>query len=321
MKKIIFILFLAFTTQLHSYQYRKDATFAFADLLVWRLREGGADNWAQMITPAGTYRTAKIVNVPFNWHAGFRIGVGYNSCCDDYDAILYYTNYSTDGVNQATADVFSAFLGNFFVNNTAGANFGPTYHDASIHWKFWFNTVDLELGHTFKIDPILKLRPFIGLKTAFINQDINTNWQNPTTPTTFTSASEDLKNDFWGIGPSIGINTTWPIYTVPQNSLDIFGNFSGALLWGHWHFKDLYTNNTPTSIAINSSNINGASPMARALLGIQYAGYISRAHMTIRLGYEAQVWFNQLQFYSLNMGRLNNLMSLQGGILDFCVNF
>jgi hypothetical protein len=28
-----------------------------------------------------------------------------------------------------------------------------------------------------------------------------------------------------------------------------------------------------------------------------------------------------MQFYSFNVGRLNNLMSLQGGILELCVNF
>lgn len=324
----LFILTIAFTSQLYGYQYTKGSTFVFSDLLFWRVREGSAENWAQVITPKGAHQSAKLVDAPFDWNTGFRVGVGYNSC-HDWDAVLYYTGFQTKGVNQATGDVFSAFLGNFFANNTDGASFGPHYRNAHIQWKFFFNTVDLELGQTFKINQILNLRPFIGLKTAFINQDIDTNWQNPSTTisevsipiTTFTSATENLKNNFWGIGPSLGLNTTWPIYKISKGAFNIFGNFSGALLWGHWSFKDRYKNNTPSSISINVSNINGAATMARALMGVGWDGYLSWADINVRLGYEAQVWFNQMQYYSFNMGRLNNLMSLQGGVLDFCFNF
>lgn len=324
----LFVLTLAFSGQVYSYQYLNGSTFVFSDLLIWRLREGSAENWAQVITiPKGISQSAKLVDAPFKWNAGIRAGIGYNHC-NGWDAVLYYTGYQTTGTNHATGSVFSAFLGNFFANNTNGQNFGPFYHDASIDWKFYFNTVDLEFGHTFKIDQRLNLRPFLGIKTAIINQDIHTHWHQPSTTilgipipiTTFSSATENLKNDFWGIGPSIGLNTTWPIYKVSKGSFNIFGNVSGALLWGYWKFKDVYRNNTPASIAINLNNINGAATMARGMLGIEWASYFSKTSINIRLSYEAQVWFNQMQYYSFNMGRLNNLMSLQGGVLDFCFN-
>ena len=41
----------------------------------------------------------------------------------------------------------------------------------------------------------------------------------------------------------------------------------------------------------------------------------------MRLGYEAQYWLNQMQFYAYNMGRLNNVTSLQGGFVEWCISF
>ncbi len=324
MKKGFFILLLVLASQSYGYQNGSDSTFAFADLLVWKLRTGGADNWAQSISPDGVFKTADILQVPFRWDTGLRLGIGHNNPYSHWDTILTYTWFQTNGFSQAnvtTGGIYSPFIGNFYINNTNGSNFGPNYYNAEIQWKLYFNIFDLELGRKFYIDQYLHLRPFIGLKGGFINQWMDTQWQNPTIATTFTSATENLKNNFAGIGPSVGVNTTWLLYKAFKNSFNIIGNFSGALLYGHWSFTDLYENNTPASVAVNVESINGAASMARALLGVEWFGLFLKTQMTIRLGYEAQIWFNQLQYYSFNMGRLNNLMSLQGAVLGFCFYF
>lgn len=324
MKKGFITLLLFFASQSYGYQSNCDSTFAFVDLLVWKLREGSADNWAQEISPDGAYKTADILQVPFHLNAGLRVGVGRNNNYNHWDTVFTYTWFQTKGSSQAyvaTGGIYSPFVGNFYINNTNGSNFGPNYHNAGVQWKLYYNIFDLELGKKFNIDQYLQLRPFIGLKGGFINQRIDTQWQNPTIATTFIAATENLKNDFAGIGPSVGINTTWPLYDRSKSSFKIVGNFSGALLWGHWSFSDLYENNTPASVAVNVESINGAASMVRALLGIEWSGLLLKKPMSIRLGYEAQVWFNQVQYYSFNMGRLNNLMSLQGGVLGLCFYF
>lgn len=313
-----------FASHSHGYQANNDSTFAFADLLVWKLREGGADNWAQVISPDGAFKTADILQVPFHWNAGLRLGVGRSNTPSHWDTLFSYTWFQTKGSSQAnvtTGGIYSPFIGNFYINNTNGSSFGPNYRNAGVQWKLYFNIFDLELGRKFYVDQYLQLRPFIGLKGGFINQWMDTQWQNPTVATTFTAATENLKNNFSGIGPSVGINTTWLLYKTSQNYFNIIGNFSGALLYGHWSFIDLYENNTPASVAVKVASINGAASMARALLGIEWSGLFSKAPMTVRIGYEAQVWFNQLQYYSFNMGRLNNLMSLQGAVLGLSFYF
>lgn len=320
MKKLLWIL-LALTAEVQAATFPNEPTFGFIDVLMWQARESGADNWAQLISPAGAQRSAKLIDAPFDWHTGVRIGVGHEFAQHCYDVIFAYTHYQTNASNQASGIVYSAFVGNYFVNNTDGANFGPKYNSGTIRWQLFYNSVDLDLGRNFNLGPVLQLHPFIGLKAASINQNIYTNWLNPTPPTNFTRATENLKNDFWGIGPMIGVDSTWPIYSGECQSLNLIGNIAGGLLWGHWHFNEVYANNTPITITNNVSSINGAAPMAAGLLGLQWIYQFAKTDMSVSLGYEAQVWFNQVQFYSLSMGRINRPVAFQGGNMDIRLNF
>lgn len=320
MKKIFLLFLLSLASQSYALQYTYGSAYLFSDLLLWKLTESGNENWAQNIAPDNTYRPVNIIGATFNTQAGYRIGAGYR-CGDCWDTNLYYTHYQTHTNAHAHGHIFSSFLGNFYANNTNGVNFGPTYQRANLTWHFNFNTVDAELGHTFVNNCIVKLRPFFGLKAAVINQHINTHWHDPITPTDFTIARESITNDFSGIGPAVGLNTTWPLYQANRFNFNVIGNLSGAILWGRWHFKDHYKNNAPTSTTIHNHSLNNASTMARGNLGVEWSTSIATASVSLRLSYEAQVWFNQLQYYSFNMGKSNQLMSLQGGVLDLGINF
>lgn len=320
MKKLIWIFLLASAATAQAAVSTHDSTFGFIDLLQWQVRESGADNWAQTISPAGVQRTAKIIDAPFDWNTGIRIGLGRSFNQRSYDLSLAYTHYQTTASNQASGIVYSSYTGNYFANNTNGSSFGPNYRDASIRWQFFYNTVDLNLGKQFAIDPVLQLHPYIGLKAASINQKIYTNWNHPLTTSDFTAATENLRNDFRGAGPTVGADSSWIIYAGERQALNLIGNLAIGLLYGHWNFDDRYANNKPFTATVAVASINGASPMADGLLGLEWSRHFAASDMSIRLGYEAQVWFNQLQFYSLSMGRVNRPTSLQGGDLEFRYN-
>ena len=121
---------------------------------------------------------------------------------------------------------------------------------ASIGWDFDFHTIDFEIGRNCAIGTNLELRPFLGLKTAIINQTIKSNWRDPidtpdgTVPHTytFTSATEDMNLGFWGIGPSLGATMTMPLCRKDRYSLKLFGTPSGAIMFGHWTFNEQYNN-------------------------------------------------------------------------------
>ena len=67
--------------------------------------------------------------------------------------------------------------------------------------------------------------------------------------------------------------------------------------------------------------MRSASTLATGIVGLEWIGNYQDMNIIVQLGYEAQVWFNHVQYYSFSMGRLDTLMSLQGGVLDLYVNF
>ena len=244
---------------------------------------------------------------------------------DGFDMTLYYTNFCTSASSQASGEVYSAFMGNFYIGNTDGGDYGPYYRHASIQWDFSFHSIDFEIGRNYAIGENLELRPFLGLKAAIINQSIKSHWSDPVDTIKhtydFSSATEDMDLNFWGIGPSLGVTMTMPLCKKDKYNLKLFGTPSGAIMFGHWKFTEQYDNDQPASVTIDMSPITGAATMLRGVVGFEWEQYFCRATSTVRLGYEAQVWLNQMQFYSYNIGRLNNVTSLQGGFLEWCISF
>jgi hypothetical protein len=227
--------------------------------------------------------------------------------------------------NQASGEVYSADMGNFYIGNTDGADFGPHYQSASVRWDFDFHSIDFEVSRNYRIGTNLELRPFLGLKTAIISQSIKTHWFNPINTSkhtyTFTSAVETLSPKFWGIGPSLGVTMTMPLRDSENGNLKLFGSPSGAIMFGHWTCAEEYSNDQPTSVTIDMDPITSAATMLRGVVGVEWEQHFSRMTSTVRFGYETQLWLNQIQFYSYNMGRLNNVMSLQGGFAEWCIRF
>ena len=335
MKKRILLSLLIFTSQSFGVQYKNNNINVFSELLIWQVREGGDDNWGQQIGPVAKNQQVQLLDVPFKWNPGFRIGIGYDAKENPWNILLYYTWYKTQGTSQAsttTDEIHSAFLGNFYANNTDGAGLsGPFYHQAGLQWDILFNTLDLEFGRNINIQQLLNIRPFLGIKAGLINQAINTSWQTPFTKdalsgaitpiTTFSSATEDVTNNFKGIGPSAGLDTTWHLFETSKHSFNLIGNASGAILWGAWTLTDVYHNNTPLSSTIMNDSLSTAASMARGYLGVEWTGVFMNSDLNFRLGYEGQVWFNQMRYYSFDMGKQNAPLMLQGGVLDVCIHF
>ncbi|MAZ39996.1 MAG: hypothetical protein CMF49_07725 [Legionellales bacterium] len=327
-KKIIFSIFCFMASPIYAYQSsanfltapNNNSYYLFANLLYWNVSEAGADNWVQDIGSAGVHQSTTVYGVPFDSDMGLRIGAGFNNA-SGWDASLYYTGYHTDATDAQTGNLASAYLGNFWVNNTNGASFGPSYQSADMNWDINLDSLDLAFGHEFIVKNIMSMHPFFGLKLASINQDIKTNWYNPINTNNFTQGTEKITNDFNGIGPSVGIDLSFKLLSKTHYALSILGSFSGALMYGHWDLKDVYNNNQPVTKTIDNTDMTNVAPMIDGFLGLQWTGYSTKINTTVRIGYEEQIWYDQLRFYSYNMGRLHDELTLQGGTIDVNFNF
>jgi len=298
----------------------------FADFIYWSATEAGADTWAEVIIEANGNSSNDILGVDFGWDPGFKAGVGYQINQGKYDVKAYYSWFHTVGkesISSIPGAVHSTFLGNFYADNPLGIGIsGPSYERAHISWAINFNTFDWQIGCNYCVDNCFSLRPFMGLKGGWIDQTIQTKWINPDIlGFTFTSqATERLENNYWGIGPTIGIDTKWILFNL-QSYLYLFGDFAASFMWGHWTFSDEFASNFSEQISIELENLNGGASVIQTFIGLGWDHKFCSSCFTVKVGYEAQFWLDQLQFYSFTGGRLVNLLALQGGTIELSFDF
>lgn len=334
MKKQL-VLFLLFCTQLllpaiglagTLAQSSKKGFETYGEILVWYASEEPSNSWANVFNASlgrGGFRdTFDAKEFRFNWDLGLRTGVGYFLDHDQWDVQVYFTWFQTkNSESLSSGTIIPEFFGGFLNGDIADKS--------SIEWSLRYNMFDLELGKNLSIAKGLLLRPFLGLKVGWINQSIFSNWNvvSRNVSGTITSvnytATEDLKNDFWGIGPTAGIDTKWTFGDFGSNDLNLFGDFATAWQWGTWHLSDLYKNTSSTRVEVRMGKLNLGSFMTSGIAGISWDGDLNllHSHFTARLGYEMQLWVNQLRMPTFQILPLHGDLTLQGVTFRYLLEF
>jgi opacity protein-like surface antigen len=301
--------------------------YVFADALYWHADVGNSD-WAFTNTNTSTpVISGNNHALNFKWGWGFRAGVGANMDYDQWDTNFYYTWFRTENSNAAGS---SGLVLSGDIMGLAG-----TFTTGTIDWRINFSMLDWELGRWFYVSKNLALRPHIGIKGGWISQHIREKF----TGTPEGDYLSKTKNDFWGVGASGGFNTTWNFATVGTHHFDFFGDFAGALMYGHFDVKHSEVGTmVPTggAIAIEGFVPSGLSrnlmvPMLQAIFGLSWdTGFnCNRCHFTFRAGYEFQYWFRQNQMtinevdphQVIHYQRNGGDFGLQGLTLDFRFDF
>jgi len=272
-----------------------------------------SSTWATIIT-SGTVTGVRTIdisatNIKFNYAPGVRAGLEYifNDNWSSNFSYSYLNTATSQDVRMSSQvivpEFFSGFLsGNFF--------FG-----ADINWRILFNTIDLDVGKTISVEDIVQIRPAIGIKAANIHQKITSTWD-----TGVYIANEHVKNNFYGLGPSIDLDIDWQLYANKHNSFLLLGDFTTALLWGTWRVNDTYSRpNAPsvlvtaTEITTNFNNMQLGVPMFGFIFGLQW-NYERGYRINFKIGYEMQWWINQLRIPTFQQLPTRGDLTLQGAI-------
>jgi hypothetical protein len=301
--------------------------YLFADALYWHADVGNTD-WAfRNNNTANTNGVERGANhtLDFKWSWGFRVGLGANMDHDEWDTNIYYTWFHTKNSNA---------IGTSGATQTAVDNQGSVgrISGGSIDWRIHYSMFDWELGRWYYVSKSLALRPHIGIKGGWIHQKVDRRF----TINSTSSASADLKNNFWGVGAAGGANTSWILGHVGTHNFTMFGDFAGALMYGHFnvtHNETVTTNN----VVVDGKNPQGlnrnlAVPVLQAMFGLGWDTSFNRdrCHFGLKVGYEFQYWFRQNQMLNMKNGSPANTvqywrnaddLSLQGLTIDFRFDF
>lgn len=334
---------------------------AEVDILYWTACERGltygSESRNETFGNAGSTSSihTKLKHPHQRWDVGFRVGVGYDSPCNCWDAMLLYTQYNTDAhakhdeavnPNQWFTPAFNAIPGNGDVGGALlGGNSAPDTNSfpvnfANAHWKLRLNLLDLEIGRDFCVNSCFSLRPFIGVRGASINEKYKIRYETERVTggavVAFPIDRVHLKNDFEGAGLRGGLDTEFDLGC----GMSIYGGVAASLLYGETEIK---TREILLSTSGTSSNIFemtqkdkecGCRAITDAEIGLRWKKTCCNRVVAFQIGWEHHFFFNQNQFEKFTNYRASDNaatdrypqndrgdLSVQGIVLSAKVNF
>lgn len=289
--------------------------FLTADFLWWKLYEGGTEyalkNENSPFNPNSIKGPIKHLN--FDWEPGYKVGLGYLFDHDGWDLYLDFTSFKTHAHSSASSDIDGLFpLMGIETNGFA---------KAKAHWHVDFYDLNLVLGKSYFVSKYLALRPHFGLTSAWIQQHRHARFKN----LPISSLKLRGKNNFWGIGPRLGVDSQFYL----GRHFSLYGDIAGALLWGHFHVKEKERDiATGSEIYDLHDHLHRMVATVGFSLGLSFETnfFDDSSHFMIKAGYEGQYWWRQNQWpifnsFAVDFTRQSEDLNLQGLTVDFRLDF
>ncbi len=274
--------------------------FVTGDALFWKATQDGLE-YAIDIPVASSLppvqQNGKVKDLNFKWGWGFRAGIGYNLPYDGWDLYLNWTRFhhtSSSHIERASGGTLEplwlpptyTFSNNVFANTAAA------------RWRLQYDTLDLELGRSYFVSRALALRPFIGLRGAFIHQSIRYQFT-PQSFNFFNPFTTKGRNNFNAFGLRAGVALNWFF----NSQWSLFGNASATLAQGEFDvaLKMSAKRENPLRDAGNllreKNSYHRVKTNLEAAVGLTWETYFcsKRYHVALSLAYEVVQWINQNQ--------------------------
>lgn len=316
--------------------------FITANFIWWKATQDGlsyaSNGFAGTPTGADIFAGAssgKTKSVGEDWAPGFKVGLGLNLGHDGWDIFAQYTwlhNSNSNSVSVSTA-VPIAQTGR--VRSSYELERSGDFNRATANWDLHFNVIDLELGRNFYLSQFLTMRPHIGFKGTWQDQDMTfkyhgDNFQLPDSLGANQSVTGPYRakgsTDTWGIGVRGGLNLAYYM----AKSWSIYGNFAWTTMWTNYHkldrkdtLFDTITGNNSTRVNISNDSLYTVKYIGEMELGLRWEiwFYDDNYHFAIQAGWEEQVWVNWGQFPVFSEQQTEHDLALHGLNLKFRFDF
>jgi hypothetical protein len=298
--------------------------FLTADFLWWRAQEDGLyfgqegfEGTTTKNPPNGSKNfNGKLAKISPSWEPGFKIGLGGNMPYDKWDIFLEWTWFQTN-TSQCEHHEVLALWGHQDVSKSNVAK------KAEGHWKLELNIVDLELGRDCWIGRHLSLRPFFGLRGAWIDQIFKIHYDFDTDPVLSTKIHS--KSDFAAGGLRGGFDLRYNLF----RGWSIYGQGAFSMLYGQFTC-DFRERENDSSIAKSDDDYRQGIPAAEMAVGVRWDTYVhhNRYHFALTAAWEQNLWFdvNQMnhflhQLHEGSMVKGTGNLTTQGGTFSARFDF
>lgn len=277
--------------------------YASADFIYWRAAQDSLSYAGNTATDSGSVtRKGSIRELDFSYEPGFKVGLGVDFRHDGWDLGLNYTWFQEDDVKGAAHA--NAEMGPLVSYMVIDGSFVPSSF-ATGSWGLHFNALDWDLGRNFYVSPKLALRPYMGLKGAWMTQRYDVVCDALGLPIVDAIAQ---KESFWGVGLRGGCSGEWHF----TRNWCFYGNLGLDALCSHFNTTHKKTRSASGSIAVVSyqgDRFYTVRPVLELDLGLRYQTFFShdRYELFVQAGWANQVWWD--------MNQLIVALDTQGGPL------
>ncbi|MBS0653232.1 MAG: hypothetical protein JSR39_06830 [Verrucomicrobia bacterium] len=257
----------------------------------------------------------KKMSLDSQYDPGFKLGIGCNFHRDVWDIFLNWTWLQSNFTEKdhTHAPKLGTVLGNI-VPQAQNVNLTDKF---KARWHFEFDALDLEMGRNFYISKYISIRPFAGLKGAWIEHRLKMNYKNPIDPNNLplqSSIHSKYKDHAWGIGPRLGINSRW---VLGKSNFAFLANAAGSLIWEDFHpsssTKFLDAQGIPPALGKIHGHQQELNPIAEVFLGFDWGKCFGKHfYMNLSAGYEMQYWWDQVKTSSFLDIQPSGALNLHG---------
>lgn len=279
--------------------------FVFAEWLYWQANETGLsyalNNPDFDITDDTIMGSGYAAQPKFDWRSGTRLGIGYTFPHDQWESSLawtWYTGQATD--SQTSTGEIPTILPIFIHPNlyNPGAIAACLSGDSNLFLHL--NVLDLGLGKQVKLSKALSIRPHVGIRSAWLNQNYNINYTQlfeKGGSIVLDEYSTNISNDFWGIGMLGGFGSQWDL----KWGISFFGDVALSLLYGFFDTSIAESFITPSGhgnlVVSNTNNFRAGRAIVDLQLGLRYTSPCikDRCMIVLQGGWEQHMYFSQNQ--------------------------
>lgn len=236
--------------------FRTEFTF-----LYWQATEDGLEYAAKNEPRLGassslaTNISAALMAPDFAWKPGCKLLFGYHfmDWGWDLEGRWTYAFFKSKGESAQTLSSDGAGLFPIWISQQALIATNPVYANSSATHFLNFNTFDIELSCNGAISKALFFKAFGGLKGISIDQKYHVSYSNGYFDGTneMLSSTSHLKNKCDGLGPRIGLGTSW---CFPKQ-ISFIGEFAATAA-----LSSMKTKRKDTSLGLTSNLLQTANP-------------------------------------------------------------
>lgn len=222
----------------------------------------------------------------------FNVGLRYivpETCNDLRTSWTHFE--STDSASFA-GDAVTNFAGpSYLIGPGAGV-----YNLGSGNVKFRYDAVNLEAGHQFRTGQRFQVRVFGGVQYGSITQNITGFFSDNAATNTQSNTTESR---FSGAGPRFGVNAQFN-----RRNFQFIGDMAAVALIGTQHTRMDFNTVSPllpggNPQSFTSPNATQVVPGLDSRLGGAYSFRLGRGIAKIEAGYQAVVYMNAINGYTL----------------------